>query len=432
MISNYYKTDSYIDDLLQDVLKYGERMIKESPSSNYEMIGRLFIMFGVICTTAGELYCLEKKSKRTFLAINKNDCHRMIASFRSLHNSLKEILGAVPLFRDRDYLKYPEVNVEEVLSVREEFKCLEQLPECGNGKAKKTNFDATVLAYKMFDMVFLGMKGIPILLQSLYDDQQMLQANSEMRVQRWKRMMNDYREKEWKEDKRLLQKRLDNHIRLHGRDKASLTDFMNQIDNEATNQLIGGMVVTLNHLFLNHQDHVTYIFDNRDKLTKEQITCHLKFVHIHQLLEQEIELCDLRQPALGAYADLFTSRAAQELAGLLAPTIARNVDFRHHYHYAAFAMAMRDAGLTYADKRNGTPLAKFVNETFREQIDKTTLFRYMNKDDGLEKIKDRYTLILSIIRQALGQEPEKGQDHFTNEGDAFFQRLSVLKKALQP
>lgn len=299
-------------------------------------------------------------------------------------------------------------------------------------RQKKTNFDATVLAYKMFDMVFLGMKGIPILLQSLYDDQQMLQANSEMRVQRWKRMMNDYREKEWKEDKRLLQKRLDNHIRLHGRDKASLTDFMNQIDNEATNQLIGGMVVTLNHLFLNHQDHVTYIFDNRDKLTKEQITCHLKFVHIHQLLEQEIELCDLRQPALGAYADLFTSRAAQELAGLLAPTIARNVDFRHHYHYAAFAMAMRDAGLTYADKRNGTPLAKFVNETFREQIDKTTLFRYMNKDDGLEKIKDRYTLILSIIRQALGQEPEKGQDHFTNEGDAFFQRLSVLKKALQP
>ena len=118
MVSTYYKTDSYIDDLLQEVLKYGERMTKERPSSYYEMVGRLFIMFGVISTTAGELYYQEKESRRTLLAIKKIDYHRRIVSFNSLHEGLKGILGAVPLFRDRDYQKYPQVAVDDVLSER--------------------------------------------------------------------------------------------------------------------------------------------------------------------------------------------------------------------------------------------------------------------------------------------------------------------------
>ena len=428
MVSTYYKTDSYIDDLLQDVLKYGERMTKERPSSYYEMVGRLFIMFGVISTTAGELYYQEKESRRTLLAIKKIDYHRRIVSFNLLHEGLKGILGAVPLFRDRDYQKYPQVDVDDVLSVREEFKCLEQLPECGQGKAKKTNFDATALAYKMFDMIFLGLKGILMLLQSLHDDQQMLHANPEKRVQRWNRMMEDYREREWEEDKLLLQERLDSHIRQHGRDKASLTRLMNQIDNEATNQLLGGMVTALNRHFLNQKDHITYVFDNRDKLTQEQINSHLRFVHIHQLLEQEIALCDLRQPAIGAYADLFTCRAAQEMAELLAPTIARFVDFKHNYHYAAWAMAMKDAGLIYANRRNGTAMVRFINEAFREQVDKPTLFRYLNKDDDFEKIKDQYEVIHSIIDQALGRASEK--DYFCQEDHLFFERLAVITKAM--
>ena len=170
-----------------------------------------------------------------------------------------------------------------------------------------------------------------------------------------------------------------------------------------------------------------YVFDNRDKLTQEQINSHLRFVLIHQLLEQEIALCDLRLPAVGAYADLFTSRAAQEMAELLAPTIARHVDFRHNYHYAAWAMAMKDVGLIYADRRNGTAIVRFINEAFREQVDKASLFRYLNRDDDFEKIKDQYEVIRSIINQALGRASEK--DYFQNESDTFFERLVVLRKA---
>ena len=53
-----------------------------------------------------------------FLAIKKIDFHRRIVSFNSLHEGLKGILGAVPLFRDRDYQKYPQVAVDDVLSER--------------------------------------------------------------------------------------------------------------------------------------------------------------------------------------------------------------------------------------------------------------------------------------------------------------------------
>ena len=406
MVSTYYKTDSYIDDLLQEVLKYGERMTKERPSSYYEMVGRLFIMFGVISTTAGELYYQVKESRRTLLAIKKIDYHRRIVSFNSLYEGLKGILGAVPLFRDRDYQKYPQVTVEEILSVREEFRELEELPFCGEGKAKSTHFDATALAYKMFDTIFLGLKGILLLLQSLHDDQQMLHATPEKRVQRWNRMMEDYREKEWEDDKQLLQERLDSHIRQYGHDKESLTKLMNQIDNEATDLLLGGMVTALNRHFLNQKDHITYVFDNRDKLTQEQINSHLRFVHIHQLLEQEIELCDLRQPAVGAYADLFTCRAAQKMAELLAPTIAKYVDFKHGYQYGAWVKAMIELKLIRTDKHNGTAINRFVNKTFDEQIDKTTLFRCLSKESDFEKIRDLYEAVLSVVSQEMDREPQ--------------------------
>jgi hypothetical protein len=371
---------------------------------------------------------LEKAARRTFLDLMRGDYERHLAIFEAQRSVLKRILGRVPLFRDRDYRKYPQVAVQDILSVKEEFLALEQLPFCGNGKAKRVFFDATAFAYKMFDMIFLGLEGIIKFIHSMHVHQQMLPVNPGMRDQRWQWMLDDYREKVWENDKQLLLERLESHIRQHGREKASLTKLRNQIDNEATNPLLGGIVTALNRHFLNQKDHITYVFDNRDKLTQEQINSHLRFVHIHQLLEQEIALCDLRQPAVGAYADLFTCRAAQELATLLAPIIARHVDFRHNYHYAAWAMAMIDTGLIYADRRNGTAMVRFINEAFGEQIDKPTLFRYLKRDDDFEKIKDQYEVIRSIINQALGHASEK--DYFRQEGQEFFERLTVITKAM--
>ena len=422
-----YKRDGCINDLLQRVLDYGERMTNEPPFSFYEMEGRLMSLFGAVCVTASMMYDLEKDARRTLLVPQSIDYHRRIHRFKGLYETLKGILGSVPLFRDRDYQKYPQVAVEDVLSVKEEFVHLEKLPHCDRGMAKSANFDATVLAYKMYDIIFMGLKGIILLLQNMLDDCQMLQTNAEVRARRWQRMVDDYLEKQWDSDKALFQKRLDEHIRLQGDDKASLMALLHQLDNDS------GRLTDLSD--------PAFIFDNRDTLTQKQVNTHLRYIHCRKLLEQEIALYDLRQPAVGAYADLFTSRAAQELAEILAPVIANNVDFRHNYHYAAWAMAMMDMGLIYADRRNGAQMMHFINRYFlkgdNQMKSQNQLTQWINKlsnkkfgqlspdnlsktlltVDDYMKLKDAYWQSLSIIQSITGSGP----------GDSIFYKLPSLK-----
>ena len=356
------KREGCINDLLQRVLDYGERMINEPPYSLYEMEGRLMSLFGTVCVAASAMYDLEQKARRTLLAPKGFDFHRDIAKFKRLRETLKDILDSVPLFRDRDYQKYPPLTIDDITSVREEFMHLEQLPHCDRGMAKSVHFDATALAYKMYDFIFMGLKGIALLMQNIFDDHLMLHTNPEMRAKRWQRMVDDYRE---------------NH------------------DQTGTCLLSD------------------YIYDNQDKLTQEQINSHLKTTHHQQLQEQEMELRNLRQPAVGAYAELFTCRAAQEMAELLAPIIAKNIDFEHGYQYGAWVKAMIDLKLIRADKRNGSAIIRFVNKTFGEQIDKTTLFRCLSKEGDFEKIRDLYKAILSVVNQEMNREP----------------RFCILKKA---
>jgi len=185
------KTNGCVNDLLQRVLDYGERMAKEPPYSFYEMEGRLMSLYGTVCVAAGMMYDLEKETRRSLLVPKGFDFRRDIARINGLHETLKGILDAVPLFRDRDYQKYPQLTIDDIESVREEFIHLEQLPHCDRGRAKSVHFDATTLAYKMYDLIFLGLKGIALLLQNMLDDYLMLLSNPEMRAKRWQRMVDD-------------------------------------------------------------------------------------------------------------------------------------------------------------------------------------------------------------------------------------------------
>ena len=417
MVLNYSETESYINDLLRYAKKYGERMATESPFTNLEMVGRLFSTCGSVCVTASRLYEMEKSSRRTLLGYRITDIERQIAAFKGYYTSFGTVLGLVPFFHNRDYRRYPQVTVDDIPAVWEEIRPIQQMPDWGAGEIKDLYFNATDLAYKMYDMIFLGLEGIALHLQSMYNDRQMLEANPEMRMKRWQRMTDDYREGGWRVDEPAFQKRLDDHVRQYGSDRASLTSLLNQLDNEATNQLDPSLVSALNRVYLNQKGHVTYIFEHRDSLTQAQVNSHLRFIHCRQLLEQEMALCDLRLPAVGAYADLFTCRAAQEMAELLAPAIAKHVDFEHGYQYGAWVRAMMDLGVIRgrADRRNGSAVTRFVNKTFHEQIDKTTLFRYLNKEDEFEKIKDRYEAILSVVHREMAHVP----------------RFNFLKRALR-
>lgn len=397
-------TDGCVRELLQNAQKYGERMKEESPYSRLEMAGRLMTLSGAVCTAANSMYKLEKESKRTLLLPHGFDFSRDIAKFIGLNEGLKAVFGKVPFFRDRNYEAFPQATIDDIPQIWNNSLALIRLPLCDKGMVSQMFFDAVKFAYEIFDMIFLGLEGIIKLHQKLHNDHLELQKSPELRAKRWQYMMSDYQEGEWENDKQSFLRRLDNHIRQHGCNKGSLTALLNQLDIEATNMISCGIVGELNQRYLNQDRHIDFIFENRDTLTKEQMTSHLRYVHFRKLLEQEIELCVLRLPAIGAYADLFTCRAAQEMAECLAPTIAKYVDFEHGYQYGAWVKAMMDLKLIRADKRNGTAIIRFVNKTFGEQIDKTTLFRCLSKESDFEKIRDLYETILSVIRQEMERD----------------------------
>ena len=127
---------------------------------------------------------------------------------------------------------------------------------------------------------------------------------------------------------------------------------------------------------------------------------------------------------------LFKNRAAKELADLLAPIIAFHVDFNKDYHYAAYALAMKDTGLIQAKKPNGTLIIHFINTTFGKKIDHGTLSRYSKKGEAFKKIEDMYEMIKDIILQALGREQKLEKDYFQQQDDPFFKRIENLRKAL--
>ena len=407
-----------IKALLDRVLDYGERITKEQPFTEYEKQGRLLSMFGVVCTTALEMYRMEMESKKTLLLpILPFDYDRLITRLEELQNSLRKILDRVPLFKERDYLAYPQLTIDDIEEFKEKFMAFERLPQCDNGRVKKTNINIVEFAYHMYDTFFMGLTTIAHSLQKMRDDEQMLGNNHDLLSKRWNLMMKRYLENEWLTDKQVFQKKLDEYINQFGKDKTTLEMFLKQLDRDATDLLSIEMLVTLNRLYLNGEDHLSYIFDHRHELKQEHITRHLCFICCRKLVEQEIELFDLRQPAAGADADLFTCRAAKELVELLNPAITDRVDFDYSYQFAAWVKAMMDLNLIYSNKdennkRNGTLIVNYVFKAFRERIDKSTLFSYINKEKEFEKIKEQYELIMNICDSASGE------------------RIDFLKKAL--
>jgi hypothetical protein len=305
---------------------------------------------------------------------------------------------------------------------------MEILPLCGDRKAKKTMIDATEFAFIMKDLIFFDLNRIIQSFRNIAESEKMLKADPDKRNKLYQLMMKDYQENEWKNDQQYIKEELDDYIRQHGYTKESLLTFLKRLEREALNHARHGDVATINHHYLNQKSHVSYIYHSRHQLTQHDIRLHLHFVNSRKMVMQEIELFDLRQPVVGGYADMFENRAAQELADLLTPVIAIQVDFEHGYQYGAYVKAMNDSGLLHANNRQGTPISQYVNKAFRVEIDKTTLFRYVHKDDGFDKIKDQYDLVLSIINQALGREQRK--DYFQKEGDDFHHRLDFLRKAL--
>lgn len=451
--------------LIQHALEVGNRCVKEVSYSEHERIGKQMMMYGATCTAAYELDAVEAGMKRTLLNPIPGDLNALASEAKALLQIWKDKMGEVSIYRNRDYQKYPKIEEDEIRNVRKKYEWVEMITP---GKALPTNFDSLDYAYKMYDIIEMALNTIWKKLRSIIDDLKLMVENIQLRLQRWFGMIRAYTEEHWPSEKLRFLKRLERYLRENGDTKQSLQTFLEEFEMEYTDADRLGEVAILNEQIKNEKEPLAYLLSQRDKLSQAQLKSHMKFVVCLKLLRQRIELYDLRQSATGAYKDLFTCRAAQELVTTLVPTISTYVDFRHGYQYAAFGMAMMDLGLTDAEKRNGVQLMNFVNEAFKEDIeqastltrltgkllgsrfgelDETTIKKTGFTTDEYEKLKDYYWLTFSIINKVLGREASQEgyaaylhEEHkntpdindFVNyQNEGVKERLATLKRALE-
>ena len=410
MVINDYNSINYKANPLQNAWTCCDRFIHEIATCEFDKQGRLLSLYGNVKDAADDLEHREKEAYHTLLDHVQLDLDRLMPIIIRIPETIEEIFRIVPLFGERNYDKYPVVKPEDVPVAREKLEAMELLPLCGNRMAKKTIIDATEFAYIMKDLIIFDLQRIRQSLQNIAKNERMLH-NSDKRIERYHRMLKDYQENERESDKLQNRKEWVEHIGQHGRHKESLLAFLSHLEREATNHALG-IEAELNEAYLNEAGHVTFIYEHRRKLTPKQLLNHLRFVNDRNQVLQEMELFDLRQPVPGAEADLFVNRAAKELVELLIPAITDRVDFEYSYQYAAWVKAMMDLKLIYPPKNNRMLITNYVNKKFKEKLDKSTLFRYLNKDEGFEKFKKQYELIMQIY------------DHTQDK------RLEFLKKAL--
>ena len=293
-----------ISGMLNRVQDYANRMATEEPYAMFEMQGRLMGIYGVICKTAAEVYEMERVSRRTLFDPKSINIKRKISQLKGLLETLKGILNDVPLFKYRDYDSYQKITTfDEILRVKKQFEQLEQLPSSGKGMIKDVNFNATEFAYKMYDIIFLGLEGMILLFQRMLDDQEMLEANPELRLQRLQVMADDLRPSDLSAD-------------------------------------------TPTSNFLSDQELSDYIFDNRNNLSREQVNAYIRQYISKKQQELQASLADLRQPAHGIYADLFP--LAEDGKGALLPVDDKRY-LRTSLAREALVRAFAEARLIEAD-----------------------------------------------------------------------------------
>lgn len=398
-----------VEGALVRLLDYCDRMEREEPLTEAEMIGRLFTIYGTVEKAAEGLARMVEEVRKTLLCHTQLDYERWIAKIEARRRLLKKTLGYVTVFAERNILDYPSLEEDDISVAKEKLKSMENLPR--NNRAKRTMVDVAEAGYYMHDLIFIYLGRILNSLQYLYDDHRMLNENDDKRCQRYHQMLIDYQENEGVMDQPHFLKELDDFISQNGDNKEALKTFQNQLEHEALNHPKHGNVAIINHHYLNQNSHVSFIFHSRYELTQDEINSHLYFVCCWNHVNKKIELCILKEPAAGAEADLFTCRAAKELAEQLIPVIKDRVVFHYSYQYAAWVKALMDLKMIYPNKgeqnkRNGTLIVNYIYKMFGERIDKSTLFSYISKDEEFSKIRDQYDLIISLYEQTFDERIE--------------------------
>lgn len=395
-------------------------------------------------------------------------------SIENLQKIWEEELKGAPIFHNLDNQSHPLHNPYDIALKEDtdyDFTIL------SSDEDNKFNYFETRVglmdnAPLMSEAIEKGLEQIGKTLREIVDDYKLLKRDAPKQDERLEELEGQYEDAMWEGDKKRLVGEVKEFVVQcnNSKDKDTFELFLARLERRATDPHDNKVLADLNEWYLEGERSSAFVVENRDKLDFEDLANHFCFVRCRKLIVEQIESFDLLQPADEEYKDLFINRAAQEIAFLLAPTIAYYVDFKHNYQYAALQMAMQDLGLVYNDRGNGIQMKDFVNKAFLHEDeyikDQTTITQWTGKLLGsmfgtmdethlvgnysrtdFEKLKDYYWLCLSIINKVVQLDLDEFgfadyllddhentpniNDYKDKEGKSIMNRLSVLKSVIK-
>lgn len=461
-----------IERKLNHVLDMGKRIIDLYPHITCtERAALLLAMTAAVRQVSANMQTVAALLRKNLLdpfRINYTDFARKVENLLKIW---REELKGAPIFHNLDNQILPITNPNDIVMKEDtDYDLTISHSNEGNFDLEETRVGLMEISPLMCEAIDKGLEQISKTLRKIEEDYLRLKDDSTRQDERLKELERQYEELMWEDDLERFVSEVEEYTQVSGdKSKKTYMRYLSHLERNATDTLERKVLGELNEWFLGNLRPAAFIVEKRDKLTFEDIALHFRFKRCRRLLRHHVERFDLQLPADSEYKDLFVNQASQELAFLLAVTIATYVDFKHNYQYAALQMAMQDLGLIYNDRNNGIQMKDFINKAYLkgdEQIkDQTTLTQWTGKllgsmfgimDDShlqgnyshkdFEKMKDCYWLCLSIINKVVQLDLEELNfapylydehentpsinDFRNKEGKSIMERLSILKSAI--
>ncbi len=462
-----------IERKLNHVHDMGKRIIDLYPHITCtERVALLLAMTAATKQTAANIRTVAALLRKNLLDPFRIDYTDYARRIENLLKIWREELKGAPIFHNLDNQSRPITNPSDIaLKEDTDYDLTIRTQDEGDFDFLETRVGLMDNAPLMCESVDKGLEQIGKTLREIVDDYTNLKADCDRQDKRLKELEKQYEELLWEDERQRFIDEVEEYTQVSGdKTKKTYQRYLSRMERNATDTLERKALGELNEWYLGNLRPATFIVDNREKLTFEDIALHFRFVRCRRLLCQHVERFDLLLPADEEYRNLFVNRASQELAFLLAPTIGIYVDFRHNYQYAALQMAMQDLGLVQNDGRNGIQMRDYINKAYlrndRLIKDQKTLTDWTGKllgsmfgtmdeqhlqgnysREDFEKMKEYYWLCLSIINKIvqldlqelrfapyLYEEHENTPsitDYKNSEGQSIMERLSVLKSAIK-
>ncbi len=462
-----------IERKLNHVLEMGKKIIDLYPHVTCtERVALLLAMTAAVRQVAANIRTVAALLKQNLLDEFRINYTEYARSIENLHHIWEDELKGAPIFHNLDNQTLPITNPDEIVLKEDTDYSLSVWPSEVDGfDFIKTRVGLMENASLMCEAIDKGLGQISKTLRDIVSDYCQLKSDIEKQDSCLKTLGDYYESYMWEDDRDRFISEVEEYTEVSG-DKTVNTyeRYLKHLDREATDPHDIKILAELNEFYLGGGRPASFIVDNRDKLTIEDLARHFCFERCRGLLYQHIEKMKMMVPADNEYKNLFINRAAQEMAILLAPVIGNHVDFRFNYQYVALQMAMQDLDLIFRDPGNGVQMRDFINKVYLKNDDiikdQKTLTEWTGKLLGhkfgemdennlvgnyaledFTKLKNHYWLCLSIINKVVGKKLQ--ESHFASylfkehdntpsfteyknrQGEYIVEQLYIIKSAIK-